>query len=289
MSKYMRKHQTLEPTPKEAIKAETMCTVDEFHGTSGPVRTSFNDTRLPIEDDIVKACDEACGLTKKPNDPWSGDHIGFFQTLGSVVRSGPNKGKRSYAARGYLEPNLGRANLKVLCDAQVQKINLDGNTATGVTFKHSGATHEVPAQREVLLTAGVCMSPQILELSGIGDPDVLKKAGVELKVENRDVGENFQDHSVTLAGYRLKEGHMSVDSIYAPEAMEQATKSYAEMQGGVSTSPLLYYRICGTARLLRMSSADINDSPSLASRARKVSSHGSSSLLLRNTRKSCRA
>lgn len=234
MTGYMRKHQTLEPIPETAVKSETMCTVDEFHGTSGPVRTSFNDTRLPIEDDIVKACDEACGLKKKPNDPWSGDHIGFFQTLGSVVRSGPNKGKRSYAARGYLEPNLGRPNLKVLCDAQVQKIDLNGNSATGVTFKHSGSTHSVPAQREVLLCAGVVQSPQILELSGIGDPDVLKTAGVELKVENRGVGENFQDHSVTIAGYRLKEGHLSADCVYAPEAMEGAVKQYGETQGGVS-------------------------------------------------------
>lgn len=230
----MRKHQTLEPIAKEAIKSDTMCTVDEFHGKDGPVRTSFNDFRLPIEDDIVKACDEATGLDKKPNDPWSGDHIGFFQTLGTVVRTGPNKGKRGYAARGYLEPNLGRPNLRVLCDAQVLKVELDGTTASGVSFKHAGSSHTVKVQKEVLVCGGVCHSPQILELSGIGNPDILKAAGVECKVENRAVGENFQDHTVTIAGYATAPGVNTVDSIYAPEAMEFATKMYAEQQGGVS-------------------------------------------------------
>lgn len=235
MARCMRKHQTLEPTPEAAVRSETMCTVEEFHGTSGPVRTSFNDTRLPIEDDIVKACDEACGISKKPNDPWSGDHIGFFQTLGAVARTGPNKGKRSYAARGYLEANIGRPNLRVLCDALVTKIELDGNTATGVSFRHSGSTHTVPAEREVLVCAGVCMSPQVLELSGIGDPEVLRRAGVECRVENKAVGENFQDHTVSIAGYKLAEGQMSADCVYDPDTMAAAQKAYAETQGGVST------------------------------------------------------
>lgn len=234
MSRYMRKHQTLEPISKEAIRSETMCTVDEFHGTSGPVRTSFNDFRLPIEDDIVKAWDEACGMTKKPNDPWSGDHIGFFQTLGTVVRTGPNKGKRGYAARGYLQPNLGRSNLKVLCDAQVSKILLEGNVAKGVEFTHAGSTYSVPVRREVLVCGGVVHSPQILELSGIGDPEILNAAGIDCKVENRAVGENFQDHTVTVAGYKLAEGQMSADAIYDPAMMEQAQKALMETQGGVS-------------------------------------------------------
>jgi hypothetical protein len=57
--------------------------VGEYHGTSGPVRTSFNDWMLPLDADIIKACDEVTGMTKKPKDPWSGDHIGFYNTLGT--------------------------------------------------------------------------------------------------------------------------------------------------------------------------------------------------------------
>lgn len=79
MKQYMRKHQTLEPIDPAVTDSSTMPFVGEHHGTSGPVRTSFNDSLLPIEDDIIKAADEAAGLTKKPMDPWSGDHIGFYR------------------------------------------------------------------------------------------------------------------------------------------------------------------------------------------------------------------
>ena len=236
MARYMRKHQTLEPFPEEAVRSETQCTVGDFHGTDGPIRTSFNDGRLPIEDDVVRACDEVTGLSKKPNDPWSGDHIGFFQTLGAVARTGPNKGKRSYAARGYLEPNLGRPNLRVLCDATVVRVELVDATATGVTFTHHGSTHSMPAHREVLICGGACHSPQILELSGIGNPEILKAAGVECKVENGAVGENFQDHTVSLGGYKLTPGVNSADAIHDPKMMEMAQKMYMEGQAGVSIS-----------------------------------------------------
>lgn len=117
MSEYMRKHQTLEPISEAVVDRATTPFVGEFHGTSGPVRTSFNESWLPIEHDFIKACDEATGFKKKPIDPWSGDHIGFFNTLGSVARTGPNKGKRSYAARGFFAANADRPNLVCRCKA----------------------------------------------------------------------------------------------------------------------------------------------------------------------------
>lgn len=81
MSQYMRKHQTLEPIPDEVVDRATTPFVGEFHGTSGPCRTSFNHSFLPIEHDFIKACDEVTGCDKKPNDPWSGDHIGMSIVL----------------------------------------------------------------------------------------------------------------------------------------------------------------------------------------------------------------
>lgn len=186
---YMRKHQTLEPIADHVTDRSTMPFVGEHHGMSGPARTSFNDWRLPIEDDFIKACDEATGMSKKPADPWSGDHIGFYNTLGLVSRSGPTKGMRSYAARGYFAANAHRTNLHVLTEAMVQKIEITGDKATGVTFIHGGETHTVATNKEVLVAAGAIQSPQILELSGVGDPKVLERAGVELKIENKAIGE----------------------------------------------------------------------------------------------------
>ncbi|RDW73582.1 hypothetical protein BP6252_07489 [Coleophoma cylindrospora] len=235
MMQYMRKHQTLEPFDESIVDRSTMPLVDGFHGTTGPVKTSFNDYLLPIEEDIIKACDEVTGITKKPVDPWSGDHIGFFNTLGSVVRTGPDRGKRSYAARGYLGAADDRPNLKILCDA-FALINLDGQKATGVTFTHEGQQHSISVKREVIICGGAINSPQILELSGIGDPEVLHAAGIECKVNLPSVGNNFQDHTIVVAGYELAPGIMSLDAIYIPEVMANAQQVLLEKQAGPLTS-----------------------------------------------------
>ncbi|KAJ5995543.1 hypothetical protein N7481_002520 [Penicillium waksmanii] len=235
MQLYMRKHQTLEPVDPSIKDTSTMPFVGEFHGTSGPVRTSFNDSLIPVETDIIKACDEVTGYSKKPLDPWSGDHIGFYNTLGLIARTGPNKGKRSYAARGYYENNrTTRPNLKVLCSALVNKVVLEGNKAVGVNFTHNGQEHTITTNREIIVSGGTLKSPQILELSGIGDPAILKAAGVECKVANPAIGNNVQDHPLTFAGYETQPGIMTLDSLYQnPELMAAAQKQYAETQSGV--------------------------------------------------------
>ncbi|CAG8933952.1 unnamed protein product [Penicillium salamii] len=234
MQGYMRKHQTLEPVDPAITDRSTMPLVGHFHGTSGPVRTGFNDTLMPVENEIIKACEEVTGIPNKPADPWSGDHIGFYHTLGSVVRSGPNKGKRSYAARGYYEAHRAtRPNLKVLCEALVNRVVLDGTRATGVSFTHNEVEYQVSGRREIIVSGGTIKSPQILELSGIGNPDVLKAAGVECKVANTGVGANVQDHAITLATFDVNPGVVTLDTFaQVPDAMAAAAKQYETEQGG---------------------------------------------------------
>lgn len=231
----MRKHQTLEPIDAGIKDTTSYPHVGEHHGTSGPVKTSFNPWALPLEDDFIKAADDATGFSKKPTDPWSGDHIGFYNTLGAVVRSGPDKGKRSYAARGYYQANEARPNLKVICESLVNKVIMEGNRATGVSFSHDGSTHEVKAKREVIVSGGTIKTPQILELSGVGDPEVLRKAGVELKVENKAVGAHVQDHVVAGLAYMMQPGEMTLDSIAIPEVLAAAQKELMENQSGPLT------------------------------------------------------
>ena len=78
-------------------------------------------------------------------------------------------------------------------------VELDGDKAVGVNFSHAGNSHNVKVNREVIVSCGALQTPQILELSGIGDPEVLKAAGVQCKIENKGVGANFQDHSLTVS------------------------------------------------------------------------------------------
>jgi len=113
----------------------------------------------------------------------------------------PKHKRRSYAARAYYEPNAERTNLSLLTNALVAKILLEKNggdaKATGVQFIVDDATHTVKVKKEVIVCGGVINSPQILELSGIGSPSVLQKAGVDLVVDNAGVGENLNDHTAT--------------------------------------------------------------------------------------------
>ncbi|KAL4863618.1 hypothetical protein BDV12DRAFT_201934 [Aspergillus spectabilis] len=232
MQQYMRKHQKLEAVDPAGLDTSLPLS-PEYHGTAGPIRTSFNDSNLPIDYEIIKACSETTGIPNKPFDAWSGDHIGFYHTLGSVARTGPDRGRRSYAGRDYYHVNRSRPNLKLLCEARVNKVILDGTKAIGISITVRGQEYDISAKHEVIVCGGTIQSPQILELSGIGDPKILKAADVECKVKNPAVGANVQDHAVAFVGFELQPGVVSLDTLsQVPEAMAEALQQYAESGSG---------------------------------------------------------
>lgn len=237
----MRKSETLDPMNPSVSEADRkFIQVDEnYHSTTGPIHTSFSDTYLPLESEVLQAAQEATGLPG-PVDSWSGNHIGFGYHLTAISRVGATKGKRSYAARDYLEPIQHRSNLNLVCESTVSKVLLEGTpkAASGVQFLHGGTSYTVKAKKEVIICCGTYQSPQILELSGIGDPHVLKKAGVDCQVSSPGVGSNLQDHVMSFTGYELKDGITSGDVIFDPDVMAEAQKTYAETQGGPLTSLL---------------------------------------------------
>lgn len=212
-----------------------MAFVGDNHGTNGPIKTSFNAKIFPIEHDSIDAAYELTGLKDKPLDPWGGDHIGFYNTLGAVSRSGHDKGTRSYAGSGYIKPNSKRPNLRVLCESTVNKILLEGDKAIGLEISRNGRTHNVHAKKEVIVSCGTYLSPQLLELSGIGDPEVLKAAGVEPKIALPGVGNNLQDHIITGANYNVRPEVETMVPYGAPDAVEAAEKEYKESQTGIFT------------------------------------------------------
>jgi choline dehydrogenase-like flavoprotein len=134
----------------------------------------------------------------------SGKNTGCWTSLVSVD---PRNATRSYAAAAYYRPNASRPNLVVLTEAEVQKVLLKeeadaaGWKAEGVSFTHGGVQFSAFASREVIVSAGSVQSPQILELSGIGGSATLGAAGIPVKVDNPNVGENLQDHlSMSVPG-----------------------------------------------------------------------------------------
>ena len=103
-------------------------------------------------------------------------------------------GVRWSTARGFLRPAMKRGNLRVLTHAHTDGLILDGKRVTGVRFTHKGRAMRAEAGGEVLLSAGAINSPKILELSGIGRPDLLSGMGITPLHELSGVGENLQDH-----------------------------------------------------------------------------------------------
>lgn len=235
---YFKKHQTLDKVEIKSKDPQFMPHGDpeKYHGTEGPIHTSFNDWYMPLEEEFAKAAYAVSGTSNKLHDAWSGDHLGFYSSLGAVNRS-TDPGNRSYAATGYLKPNLSRPNLKVLCEAQATTILLSGTTAAGAAFVHAGKSYEIQAKKEVILSTGVIQTPQLLELSGIGDPDILDKAGVPCKVPNKCVGANFQDHVLGGLLYDLAPGVDSMDALHGEDFQKAQHEIYEQTQKGPYGSP----------------------------------------------------
>ena len=104
-------------------------------------------------------------------------------------------GRRHNAWRAFLEPVLDSPNLSVLAEADVVRLLFDGDTCSGIELVHAGAVHQVTAERQVVLCAGVFDSPKLLMLSGVGPADHLHSHGIDVRVDLPGVGENLQDHT----------------------------------------------------------------------------------------------
>lgn len=233
MAPYFRKHESIEDNRSgEPGDFSFLNLTDASHGRSGPVSTSFNNWRNPLERYFIEAAKTACGISKSPADPWGGDHLGFFSSLLTVDRS-KDKGTRSYAASAYWLPNSSRPNLKVLTEAFALNVLLKGNHAQGVRISHTDREYNVRATKEVLLCCGTYKSPQLLELSGIGNPSILGSAGITCVVPLPSVGENLQDHVLSAAVYELKEGTVSFDSLRKPEVLQHHLDLYDKENRGI--------------------------------------------------------
>jgi choline dehydrogenase len=104
------------------------------------------------------------------------------------------KGRRMSTAFCYLDPARARPNLTIQANAHTECLLIEGKRCVGVRYAVNGQQHEARASHEVVVSAGSINSPQLLELSGIGQPDLLKALGIEVRHELRGVGENLRDH-----------------------------------------------------------------------------------------------
>ncbi|KAI0061360.1 alcohol oxidase [Artomyces pyxidatus] len=183
------------------------------HGTNGPISVSYDTFLTDIEVPSVAAAN-SIGIPTNSN-PDGGNETFIALTARSVD---PKTGLRSYAGNAYYQTAIGRPNLKLLSQAVVSKINFSksgksGIVATGVNYIVGGKTYTVSVEKEVILAAGSLKTPQILELSGVGNKTILSNLGIDVLLDFPQIGENLQDHPVTLLDFKVKDDVLTLDRL----------------------------------------------------------------------------
>jgi choline dehydrogenase len=180
------------------IKAENNETIkDEFHGQGGPLNVMELSDPSHFNEFFLDACEEQ-GIPRT-NDLNGESQVGC--RMNQVTQKG---GERGSAAKGYLTPNLYRPNLTVITNVHVSKIEIENDTATGVSFLQGKNVVSIKANKEVIMSAGAFGTPQILQLSGIGPKAELEKLSITVKKDVPGVGSNLQDHISVVPLYRTK-------------------------------------------------------------------------------------
>lgn len=164
-------------------------------GTGGPIRIELVRESNPLCDAFIQAAQE---IGYEKNDDYnSGDPSGF-----GYYQCTQRKGKRVSVVDGYLS-KIEPSKLKLISNATVSKLIMSGKTCSGVKYIQDGKEHEIFADKEVIVCAGTIGSPQILELSGIGNSELLSSKGISVVHHLPGVGENFQDHFSTRLRWRV--------------------------------------------------------------------------------------
>lgn len=184
---------------------------DAWRGGDGPLTTRFSRFQDPLADAFLAAGEEA-------GYPLTADYNGAQQEGFGRWQSTIRNGHRCSAAVAYLRPALRRKQVTVVTGALATSIAFEGSRAVGVNYTSGGKAGTARAMREVILASGVIGSPQLLMLSGIGDPDELGLHGIPVRAALPGVGKNLHDHmSSPVAFARRGEGplhrRMRVDRI----------------------------------------------------------------------------
>lgn len=171
---------------------------DTYRGAGGPLSVQT----CRYQDPLVEAVAETAGVG---GYGWTDDYNAAVQDGFGRLQMTIRDGRRCSGAVGYLRPALARPNLTVKVKALASRVLFEGDRAVGLDYVQAGRTLTVRAAREVILAGGVINSPQLLMLSGIGEPEALRRQGIACRVKLAGVGRNLQDHASVILMYRRKE------------------------------------------------------------------------------------
>lgn len=169
---------------------------DDYRGDSGPLHVSRGKPESALYEIFLQAAYEA-GHEHTPDvNGYRQEGFGYFDAT-------IHNGIRESASRAYLHPVMKtRPNLTVVTGAMVGKLNFLNRRSDSITYRSEGKAHTAHVEQEIILCAGAIQSPQLLMLSGIGDADDLKRAGVEPTIDLKGVGRNLRDHLEWIVSYK---------------------------------------------------------------------------------------
>ncbi len=200
-----------------------------YHGTGGPLNvTDLQDTH-PILDAMLDAAEQA-GYPRNP------DYNGASQEGFCYYQVTQKNGRRWSTKRAFLDPARRRPNLRIVTNAQATEILFEGSRAVGVSYEVHGFARAARAAKEVILCAGAVQSPQLLELSGVGDPEILGNHGISVRHGLPGVGENYQDHYISRLQWKVRESITLNEQTRGIRLVGQILK-YAVSGGGALSMP----------------------------------------------------
>jgi 4-pyridoxate dehydrogenase len=212
-----------------------------WRGGDGPLSVIDSRNRDPLFDAWLAAAREA-------DWPYTEDYNGKQPEGFGHSQWTIRNGRRCSAAAAFLRPALRRSNLTVQTHALATRVLLDGARATGVEYATAGRVHRVAATREVLLAGGVFNTPQLLMLSGIGEPEHLREVGIAATVSLPGVGKNLQDHlSVDVHHARLGRGPFHAEMRLDRAALNM-TRAYLLGTGPATVLPSRLHAFLKTRR-----------------------------------------
>jgi choline dehydrogenase len=212
---------------------------DEFRGRDGILKVTDSPKISPFFDLLIQSA-EKIGIKYNP-DYNGADQEGIAMSQATIA-----KGRRMSTAYCYLDPARGRPNLTVQSGAMAETLILQGKRCVGVRYSLNGAPREARVTREVIVSGGSINSPKLLELSGIGQPALLRRLGIEVMHELPGVGENLRDHYSPRMKYAITERNVTFNDAGTGWRLALSAMQYALLRKSflaITTVPIrMYFR-----------------------------------------------
>ncbi len=203
---------------------------DPHMGISGPIAVSRGTPGSSMFNEAFLEAGVEAGLAF--NDNYNGpDQEGI-----TVLHRNTRRGERSDVWTEYLRPCLDRPNLVIRCDTPVDRLVIESDRVTGVVVRRGGRHETIHATREILLCAGAIGSPQLLMLSGIGDPAELGAHGIEVRHELAGVGANLHTHPTIRLGYTARKAERLASWTRPPKKWLAGVRWLADRKGVAATN-----------------------------------------------------